>query len=55
MAKFDLTARRAELIRQITENQTVATGNIAEAQSYAPARELLIDPRLGNPYQQYRC
>ncbi|GLU28016.1 N-6 DNA methylase [Brucella sp. NBRC 12950] len=47
MAKFDPTARRTELIRQITDNQRVAAGKIAEAQSYAPARELLIDPRLG--------
>lgn len=47
MPKFDPTARRAELIRQITVNQQVAVGKIAEAQSYAPARELLIDPKLG--------
>jgi|GEM_PF-5720414 len=47
MPKFDPVARRAELIRQITVNQRVAVGKIAEAQSYAPARELLIDPKLG--------
>lgn len=46
-ADLDPTKRRRELIRQITANQKVATDKLAEAQSYAPARELLIDARLG--------
>lgn len=44
---FDPAAQRKELIRQITDNQRVAADKMAEAQSYAPARELLTDGRLG--------
>lgn len=46
-AKSTPALERRELIRQITANQTVAVGKLAEAQSYAPARALIIDPRLG--------
>ncbi|WP_237478658.1 Eco57I restriction-modification methylase domain-containing protein [Lichenibacterium dinghuense] len=45
--RFDAERRRRELIEQVTTNQMVAVGKLAEAQSYAPARELLTDPRLG--------
>jgi hypothetical protein len=45
--KISAESTRQELIRQITDNQRVAVGKLAEAQSYAPARQLFIDPSLG--------